>query len=261
MPKACPQELVAFGERLADTAGEIVRRYYRTPIGVDDKPDASPVTIADRETETAIRKLIGETYPGHGIIGEEHGSERRDATFVWVIDPIDGTRTFIAGRPLFGTLLALLEDGLPILGVIDQPVLRERWVGASGRPTTCNGTPVRTRACPDLAHAVLSTTSPHMFLGDRAAAWDRVRLQSRLVVYGGDCYQYGLIASGFNDVVVEATLQVHDYMPLVPVIEGAGGLVTDWAGAPLTLASGDAIVAAGDRRAHAATLAALAGRN
>lgn len=259
MATSCPADLVAFGERLADVAGEIVRRYYRRPVQVDDKPDSSPVTVADRETEAALRRLIAEAHPDHGIIGEEHGAERRDAALVWVIDPIDGTRSFVAGRPLFGTLLALIADGRPILGIIDQPILRERWVGAAGRATTCNGAAVHVRSCPDLGQALLSTTSPHMFQGPRAAAWERVRRRCRMVVYGGDCYQYGLIASGSTDLVVEATLQVHDYLPLVPVIEGAGGVVTDWAGAPLTLTSGDAIVAAGDRRVHAAALKALAG--
>ncbi|MBX6323982.1 MAG: histidinol-phosphatase [Rhodospirillaceae bacterium] len=261
MTAPCPAELVAFGERLADAAGEIVRRYYRRPVQVDDKPDSSPVTIADRETEAAMRRLIAETYPAHGIIGEEHGAQRPDADHVWVIDPIDGTRSFVAGRPLFGTLLALVRDGRPILGIIDQPILRERWVGAAGRATTCNGVAVRVRPCPGLADALLSTTSPHMFLGGRAAAWERVRRRCRMVVYGGDCYQYGLVASGCIDLVVEATLHVHDFMPLVPVIEGAGGVVSDWNGAPLSLSSGDAILAAGDRRTHAAALAALAGQD
>jgi histidinol phosphatase-like enzyme (inositol monophosphatase family) len=261
MVDPCPEAFIAFAERLAERAGEIVRRYYRTPVQVVDKADLSPVTIADREAESALRQLIGATYPEHGIIGEEHGSERPEAEHVWVIDPIDGTRSFVAARPLFGTLLALLREGTPILGVIDQPILRERWIGAAGRPTACNGAAVSTRACAGLGQALLSTTSPHMFQGDGFAAWERVRGRCRSVVYGGDCYQYGLIASGFNDLVIEATLAVHDYMPLVPVIEGAGGVVTDWAGDRLTLASGDKIVAAGDRRIHGEALAALAGRD
>jgi fructose-1,6-bisphosphatase/inositol monophosphatase family enzyme len=178
--------------------------------------------------------------------------------FVLVIDPIDVTRSFIGGRPFFGTLVALLWDQVPVLGIIEHPALRERWVGARGRATTYNGSPVRVRPCPDLGHAMLSTTSPHMFLGDSFAAFERVRRRCRSVSYGGDCYQYGLIASGFNDLVVEATLQVHDYLPLVPVIEGAGGFVTDWAGAPLGLASGDKVIAAGDRRILEAAVAALA---
>jgi inositol-phosphate phosphatase/L-galactose 1-phosphate phosphatase/histidinol-phosphatase len=257
MTAPCPEVFLAFAERLADAGAAVARRYFRTPVGVDDKADQSPVTIADREAEAAIRALIREAYPDHGIVGEEHGAERPGAEHVWVIDPIDGTRSFITGRPTFGTILALLRDGRPILGIIEQPALGERWVGARGRPTTHNGRPVRTRECPDLAHAVLSTTSPHFFEDGPAAAFERVRRACRMTMYGGDCYIYGLLASGFGDLVIEATLKAHDFLPLVCVLEGAGGLITDWRGAPLTLESDDKVVAAGDRRAHAAALALL----
>ena len=163
-------ELVAFAGRLADASGAVIRQYFRQPVDVEAKADLSPVTIADRAAETAIRELIAETFPAHGIFGEEHGRERIDADNVWVIDPIDGTKSFISGVPLFGTLIALVRDGRPVLGVIDQPVSRERWVGAAGHPTTLNGARAHVRACRDLSRASVFTTSPDMF---DAASWRR----------------------------------------------------------------------------------------
>ncbi len=255
----CPAEFLAFADRLADAAGEVVRRYFRQPVEVVTKADMSPVTIADRETETALRALVGATYPAHGVIGEEFGAERRDAEFVWIFDPIDGTKQFISGRPLFGTLIGLLHRGRPLLGVIDHPALRERWIGAHGHPTRFQGHAVSARACADLSLAVLGASSPHMFAtAEATAAFERVRKAVGLPIYGGDCYAYGLIASGFHDLVIEANNALHDFLPLVPVIEGAGGIITDWLGKPLDLKSGDKVLAAGDRRMHAAALKLLA---
>jgi inositol-phosphate phosphatase/L-galactose 1-phosphate phosphatase/histidinol-phosphatase len=253
-------DLVAFANRLADTSGAIARRYFRQPVGVEAKPDQSPVTIADREAEAAIRKLIAEHYPHHGVIGEEHGADRPDAEYVWVLDPIDGTKSFIAGRPTFGTLIALARAGVPVLGVIDHPALGagERWVGAIGHPTLMNGAPVATRACAALADAALFASSPHYFTGDAKPAFDRVRRRARQVLYSADCYPYGLIASGFADLLVDAKMAIYDYLAGVPVVEGAGGVMTDWQGRPLTIASGDRLVAAGDRRLHDQVLAVLA---
>ncbi len=255
---ACPQSLIDFVGALADAAGDVIRPYFRTPIAVEDKPDESPVTIADRETEAAIRSMIRDHHPDHGIIGEEHGSERADARHVWVIDPIDGTKSFISGVPLFGTLIALLEEGEPILGVIDQPILRERWLGARGHGTTLNGAPVHTRACPTLAQAAMFTTTPDMFTGDHAARYDRLRESVRLARFGGDCYAAGLLASGFVDLHVEGSMQPYDYLALVPVVEGAGGVMTDWAGAPLGLDSDGFTLAAGDPALHRAAMERLA---
>jgi inositol-phosphate phosphatase/L-galactose 1-phosphate phosphatase/histidinol-phosphatase len=255
----CPAEFLVFADRLADAAGEVVRRYFRQPLEVIAKADMSPVTIADRETEARLRALVGATYPDHGVIGEEFGSERRDAEFVWIFDPIDGTKQFISGRPLFGTLIGLLHRGRPLLGVIDHPALRERWIGANGHPTRFQGHPVNVRACADLSLAVLGASSPHMFATSEATtAFERVRKAVGLPIYGGDCYAYGLIASGFHDLVIEANNALHDFLPLVPVIEGAGGTVTDWQGRPLGLESGDKVLAAGDRRMHQAALKLLA---
>ena len=243
---------------LADAAGEVVRPYFRRPIAVDDKPDLSPVTAADRAAERAMRELIAKRFPGHGIIGEEFGGEREEAEFTWVLDPIDGTKSFISGVPLFGTLIALAHQGRPIIGIIDQPISRERWVGASGHPTTLNGTPIRCRPCSSLAAATVFATSPDMFKGADAAAFARVAAAAKLVRYGADCYAYGLVAHGFIDLVVEASLKPYDFSAMPPIVEGAGGIATDWQGAPVTLASDGRVLVAGDRRAHQLALQLLA---
>lgn len=258
MSDPCPPEFISFAERLADASGEVIRQHFRTPVPIDIKPDASPVTVADRDAEAAIRALIETEFPDHGIIGEEHGTRDADAPYVWVLDPIDGTRAFITGKPIFGTLIALVAAGRPVLGCIDQPINRERWVGAAGTPTTFNGSEVSTRACPTLAQATLNTTSPDLFEGTDAAGFAAVASRSGFVNYGGDCYAYGLVASGFVDLVVESGLSAYDYCALVPVVEGAGGVMTDWAGDPLTIYSDGRVIAAGDAAVHAETLKVLA---
>jgi histidinol-phosphatase len=249
---------LALANALADAAGEAIRPSFRRPLAVDDKPDLSPVTEADRAAERAMRRLIAERFPGHGIIGEEFGREREEAEFVWVLDPIDGTKSFISGVPLFGTLVALAHRGRPILGVIDQPISRERWVGAAGRPSTFGGRPIRCRPCPTLAAATLFATSPEMFQGADAAAFARLAAAAKLVRYGADCYAYGLVAAGFIDLVVEASLKPYDFCAMLPIVEGAGGVATDWQGGALTLASDGRVLVAGDRRAHEAALRLLA---
>jgi inositol-phosphate phosphatase/L-galactose 1-phosphate phosphatase/histidinol-phosphatase len=254
-----PDELVEFAGRLADESGAIAMRLFRSGVGFELKADRSPVTVADQQAEAAIRKRIGATYPEHGVIGEEYGKDRRDAEFVWVLDPIDGTKSFITGRPTFGTLIALTHEGRPLLGIIDHPALRERWVGASGHPTVMNGLPVRTRPCRDPADAALYASSPHLFVGDAEAAFARVRAATRQVLYGSDCYGFGLVASGFADLQVDARLGIHDYIAAVAVVEGAGGTMTDWHGRPLTLASADRVIAAGDAGLHEQVLALLSG--
>ena len=254
-----PDEIVAFAGKLADASGAIARRYFRSGLGIEFKPDKSPVTAADREAEAEIRKLIKAAHPEHGVIGEEHARDRAEAEFVWVLDPIDGTKSFITGRPTFGTLIALLHQGRPVLGVIDHPALGERWVGATGRPTTMNGRPARTRACAELATAALSASSPHYFRDAAGPAFERVRAATRQTLYSGDCYAYGMIASGWSDVHVDAKMEMYDYLAAVPVIEGAGGVMSDWEGGPLTLESGDRVIAVGDRRMHGPVMALLNG--
>jgi inositol-phosphate phosphatase / L-galactose 1-phosphate phosphatase / histidinol-phosphatase len=244
---------------LADAAGEVIRPYFRQPLlAVDDKPDLTPVTAADRAAEAAMRCLIEARLPQHGIIGEELGRVREEAELVWTLDPIDGTKSFISGVPLFGTLIALTRAGRPILGIIDQPISRERWVGLVGRPTTLNGKAVHCRACPDLAAATLFATSPGMFQGEEAAAFARVSEAAKLTRFGADCYAYGLLAAGFIDLVIEADLKPYDFCPMVPIVEGAGGVATDWRGANLDLTSKGRILVAGDRRSHQAALPFLA---
>jgi inositol-phosphate phosphatase / L-galactose 1-phosphate phosphatase / histidinol-phosphatase len=252
------REFVEFALRLADAAGAVVRKYYRAALTIESKADATPVTIADREAEQVLRGMIRAAYPDHGIEGEEFPGERLDAEFVWWLDPIDGTKSFVVGRPLFGTLIGLTRAGRPVVGVIDQCILEERWLGVAGERSTWNGQPIRVRACPALEQAVLSATSPQMFTRTQRAAMARLEQAVRFPVYGGDCYAYGLLAMGFIDLIVEADLDVHDFMALVPVIEGAGGLVTDWQGAALTPASDGRIVAAGDPRVHERALKLLA---
>lgn len=239
---------IAFAGRLADAAGAAIRPLFRGNWSYERKPDRSFVTEADRAAEAAMRALIEAERPAEGIIGEEYGIRNEGAGRQWVLDPIDGTTSFIAGRPIFGTLIALLQDGWPVLGVIDQPVLHERWLGAIGRATTFNGAPARVRPCPDLSDAVLGTTSPHLFSGDEVDGFMGVAkaVAERKIIYGGDCYNYGLVASGHIDLVIEAGLKLHDFAALVPVVEGAGGTMSDWQGNPLDAGSDGRVIALGD---------------
>ena len=216
-------ELVALANSLADAARPIAARYFRTPVTVDDKADQSPVTIADREAETAMRTLLDNRVPQHGVFGEEHGAVRTDAEFVWVLDPIDGTKAFITGLPIFGTLIALLHRGVPVLGIIDQPISKERWVGVVGQGSTLNGRPIKVRACPGLDKAYMYSTAPQMFDGATAGRHQALAEKTKLFRWGGDCYAYGLLAAGHVDLVVENSLKLYDFAALVPVIKGAGG--------------------------------------
>ena len=243
---------------LADAAGDAIRPYFRAATPIETKADASPVTAADRAAEAAMRALLGRHRPDDGVIGEEYGEDRPDAALVWVLDPIDGTRAFIAGRPLFGTLIALMEGGVPVLGIIDQCIARDRWVGADGG-TTLNGVAARTRRCPDLARAYLATTSPQAFPPEDFGAFEQLRGEVGDTLYGGDCHNYGLLSSGHLDLVVEAGLKVYDWAALVPIVTGAGGAMTDWAGAPLRLGSEGRVIASGDRRLVAVVTALFAG--
>lgn len=245
---------------MADAVRPIALRYFRQPLSVDRKDDSSPVTEADRAAEDLMRRMIGEVFPHHGIVGEERGPERTDAEFVWVLDPIDGTKAFITGKPLFGTLIALLHGGKPVLGVIDMPALGERFVGAAGRPSTWNERVIRVRPCGSLKDAWLYATTTEMFPpGPLADGFARLKARVRHPVYGGDCYAYGLLAAGFVDVVCEATMKPYDYCALVPVVQGAGGVITDWQGGALGLDSGGTVLAAGAGAVHKDAMAALAG--
>lgn len=232
--------------RLADAAGEAIRPFFRARYETDYKSDASPVTEADRAAEAAIRSILEKERPNDGIIGEEYGATREDAERVWILDPIDGTRSFIAGRPIFGTLIALTQAGWPTIGIIDQPIARERWAGMVGKPTTFNGTPVRTRTCRALEDAILASTAPQLFPGHDAEHFSLLARDCRDTLWGGDCYNYALLASGHVDIVVESGLKLHDIAALVPVVEGAGGRMCDWSGEPIDSDSDGRVIAAGD---------------
>ncbi|MFM9853166.1 MAG: histidinol-phosphatase [Sphingomonadaceae bacterium] len=251
---------IALIHRLADAAGEAIRPYFRAEFGLETKADASPVTHADRAAESAIRAILEAERPEDGVIGEEYGSVREAAALQWVIDPIDGTTSFVAGRPIFGTLIALMKDGWPIMGVIHQPILGERWIGAVGQPTTFKGAAARTRACPELKEAILATTSPQAFAEHDAEHFMALAAKTarRRLIWGGDCYNYGLLASGHIDIVVEAGLKIHDFAALVPVVEGAGGLMCDWNGDPLSATSDGKVIALGDPARLEEVLEALA---
>ena len=246
MSEACPRDLIDFAATLADAARSVIRDYFRTPVTIDRKSDNTPVTIADRDAEAAMRALIGQNYPDHGIIGEEFDNIAGGGDLTWVLDPIDGTKSFISGRPIFGTLIALVRDGRPILGVIDQPILNERWIGAEGHATTFNGKDITTRPCGALGDAMVNTTSPDLFTGADVAKFETLSGSVWHTQYGGDCYAYAMLAMGFLDLIVEADLKPYDFCALAPIITGAGGMITDWQGQNLTVVSDGHVAAAGD---------------
>jgi histidinol phosphatase-like enzyme (inositol monophosphatase family) len=237
---------IDLAQRLADAAGAAIRPYFRGQFGLESKDDASPVTLADKAAEAAMRRLIIAERPMDAIIGEEEDDRAGSSGRTWVLDPIDGTRSFIVGRPIFGTLIALLEDGWPVLGIIDQPIIAERWLGVTGRTTLFNGQPAQARTCRELSKALLATTSPALFTDDQLHAFEHVDAAVLSTVLGGDCYNYGLVASGHLDLVIEAGLKLHDFAALVPVVEGAGGRMCDWQGDPLHAGSNGEVIAAGD---------------
>jgi inositol-phosphate phosphatase / L-galactose 1-phosphate phosphatase / histidinol-phosphatase len=234
--------------RLADAAGAAIRPFFRAQFAHEAKDDSSPVTEADRAAEAAIRRLLDAEAPRDAIIGEEYGEKPGSSGRSWIIDPIDGTVSFMGGRPIFGTLIALLEDGWPVLGVIDQCINGERWVGAAGHGTTFNGQSASTRACAELAQAALATSGPQYFSDHDGEHFMALASKTahRRMLFGGDCYNYALLASGHIDLVVEAGLKLHDFAALVPVVEGAGGLMCDWNGDPLHAGSAGHVIALGD---------------
>jgi myo-inositol-1(or 4)-monophosphatase len=259
-----------FVDRLAQASGDVILPFFRSAIGAEDKSKGGvfdPVTEADRAAEVAMRRLIAQTFPAHGIIGEEYGAERPDAEYVWVLDPIDGTKGFISGLPLWGTLIGLMHHGRPVYGMMSQPFTRERyfgdgasagWRGPAARQEADRSVSrtLRTRACPSLAAATVMTTTPKMFDAVEAPAYRRVEDKARLARYGADCYAYCMLAAGFVDIVVEANLKPYDIVALAPIVEGAGGIVSTWDGGDP--AQGGRIVAAGDRRVYEEALQLLA---
>ena len=252
---------IVLAEKLADAARDAIRPHFRKGVEADSKADESPVTIADRAAEKAMRAIIEAERPEDGIHGEELGVKEGASGRQWVLDPIDGTTAFLGGRPIFGTLIALLEGGFPVLGIIDQPILSERWLGVAGRETTFNGQPVATRRCRELSDAALATTGAHYFSEDEGHHFMALaaRTAHKRMIMGGDCYNYAMLAHGQLDVVCEACLKLHDFAALVPVVEGAGGTMCDWNGDPLHAGSDGRVLAIGDPARLEDVLEALAG--
>ncbi|MGJ4948896.1 histidinol-phosphatase [Bradyrhizobium sp. HKCCYLS20291] len=252
----------AFIGRLATASGETILPFFRTSLSVDNKSsrhDFDPVTEADRAAEAVMRRLIKANFPQHGIVGEEFGNEREDADYVWVLDPIDGTKSFIAGFPIWGTLIALLHKGMPVFGMMHQPFIGERFSGDNGFANYRNSAGERrlsVRRCERLQDAVCYTTSPLLMNETDRAAFARAESEVRLSRYGGDCYSYCMLAAGHLDLVIETELKPYDIAALIPIINGAGGVVTDWNGGPAQ--NGGRIIAAGDKRVHEAALKLLA---
>ena len=222
MPLTIDDRKIEFSEFLADEARKVLIPYYRKQFAVETKADATPVTQVDQDVEKVLRKLIQNNYPEHGVVGEEYGEERQNAEYTWVIDPIDGTKSFITGRPLFGTLIALVREQKPVLGLIDQPIISERWLGVNG-VTKFNNEKISTRECGELRDAYFATTSPFLFAQSDLGKIEHITKTAKYTIYGGDCYSYGQLALGRLDVVIEAGLKPYDFCALVPVIENAGG--------------------------------------
>ncbi len=256
-------DFAAFVDQLAGAAGDAILPFFRTTLSVENKSRGEsfdPVTAADRAAEMAMRTMIRKQFPEHGIIGEEYGDERTDAEYVWVLDPIDGTKSFISGMPAWGTLIALTREGEPVYGMMSQPFTRERFTGDGGAARYRGPTGERTlraRRCAALNDAILMTTSPLLMSADERAAFERVEKSARLSRYGGDCYAYCMLAAGHVDLVIECRLKPYDVIPLIPIIAGAGGVITTWDGGPAK--AGGRIVAAGDRRVHEAAMKILNG--
>jgi myo-inositol-1(or 4)-monophosphatase len=251
----------AFIDELATVSGDAIKPFFRTTLSIEDKSRGGafdPVTAADRAAELAMRAMIREKFPAHGILGEEFGPERPDAEFVWVLDPIDGTKSFISGMPAWGTLIALTRNGQPVFGMMHQPFIAERFSGdrlAAHYRGPAGNRALVVRSCATLGEAVLYTTSPRLMKDDDRAIFGKVEEAVRLSRYGGDCYSYCMLAAGHVDLVIETELKPHDVAALIPIILGAGGTMTTWSGDPPE--AGGRIVAAGDRRVHAAALAML----
>ena len=243
-------EFVKFANFLADESSIIITKYFRTKINIENKEDSSPVTIADQNTELKIRELISSKYPSHGILGEEYEHINTKAEFVWVIDPIDGTRSFIAGHKDFGTLIALLHNNKPILGIINCPAHNERWVGIKDHHTTCNNIKVSTSSMKKIEDSYLFTSGQFFYEPFLKKGFEKIKEQSKYFRYGGDCYMYGMLASGLIDIVIEDTLKAHDYMALVNIIEGAGGKITDKFGKNVSIESDGSLVASCNSKIH-----------
>lgn len=253
----CPPAFLALAHAMADAAAEAIRPWFRKRIVVDAKADASPVTIADRDAETVMRRMIEAEFPGHGIRGEEFGACRTDADWIWVLDPIDGTKSFLSGSLAFGTQIALLHRGRPVLGLINQPITGERWLGADAA-ATLNGEPIRTSDRTVLDEAILYTSALEQFDRARHDRFGALAAKVRFTRFSHDCYAAGLLALGGIDLLVESNVFDYDILPQMPIIEAAGGIVTDWEGRPLPDAPRyDTVLMAANAEIHRAALETL----
>jgi inositol-phosphate phosphatase/L-galactose 1-phosphate phosphatase/histidinol-phosphatase len=254
---------LALAHRLADAASGIIRPYFRADLEIETKADDSPVTIADREAERAMRAIIEAECPEHGIRGEEFPEKTGAGEWHWYLDPIDGTKLFITGIPLFGTLIGLAHNGKPVLGIMDQPITGERWVGAMDGTASLNGQEIRTSDNEDLAKARLFTTSTTYYDAKQLENFKRLSGTASLTRMGMDCYAFAMLATGFVDLVTEGYFNEWDIAALIPIIENAGGVVTDWDGNPLRFEGQVAIpssIAAANPAIHAKALAVLRGK-
>jgi inositol-phosphate phosphatase/L-galactose 1-phosphate phosphatase/histidinol-phosphatase len=243
-------EFVKFANLLADSASQTSMKYFRKKLEVDNKDDESPVTIADKETEKIIRDEIRKNFPNHGILGEEYENENLESEFIWVIDPIDGTRSYIAGHKDFGNLISLLHNNQPIIGIINCPAHNERWLGIKDVKTTCNGKNVLTSGIKKIENAYLFTSGVYFYEPFFRKGFETLKGKTKYFRLGGDCYMYGMLSSGLIDIVIEDTLKAHDYMALINVVEGAGGKISDKYGKPITLQSDGSLIASSSSQLH-----------
>ena len=244
------KEFISFANILADKSADIIMKYFRYQFTIETKKDNSPVTIADKNSEEKIRELIKKKYPSHGILGEEFEETNIDSEFTWVIDPIDGTMSFIAGHKDFGTLIALLHNKKPVLGIINCPAHQERWIGVRNQPTTLNDNIIRTSKIQELKNSYVFTSG--LYFEDQMfrTGFNKIIKKTKYHRLGGDCYMYGMLASGLIDIVIEDTLKAHDYMALIPVIEGAGGMITDKYNQEINLESDGSLIATANSKLH-----------
>ncbi|MBD1558166.1 histidinol-phosphatase [Vibrio sp. S9_S30] len=240
-----------------DKSRRLIEKYFRTAFRVENKSDQSPVTIADREVESVIREVIASRHSDHNILGEEHGLLHKQSDYKWIIDPIDGTKSFITGMPTFGTLIALTRSNQPFIGVIDMPILKECWVGILNKGTFKGDVRCHTSGSTNLEKASLYCTEPDMFSSNELERFEALASEVSLRRFGGDCYSYGLLASGHIDLVVEGSLQYYDVVALIPIVEEAGGVITDWEGNPIQENWNGLAVAAASRELHQAALSIL----
>ena len=252
------EDYVIFGERLAEASGKIIRERFNKNRLVQYKDDGSPVTSADKDAETVMRDMIMVEYPNHGILGEENKSWQIGSEYLWVLDPIDGTKNFASGFYNFGTLIALVIGGHFALGIINQPVLNQCWIGVAGRGTLFNGDLTETRECSELGEAWMCSTTPNMFRGSKENGYKKLSSNVKHSIFGSDCIGYAMLSCGQIDIVCEAQLKPWDFAAHIPIIEGAGGMITDWSGKKLTLESSGEVLAAGSEELHKQAVLVLA---